>query len=98
MGKLERQFQSELISELRELFPGCIIMKNDPTYLQGVPDLAVLYHEKWALLEVKQDRTSSHQPNQDYYVDKANKWSFASFIYPENKEAVLNALRRTFRS
>ena len=70
MGKLERIFQSELIKELKELFPGCIILKNDPTYIQGIPDLLILFEDKWAALEVKKSITASHRPNQEFYRAK----------------------------
>ena len=95
---LERDFQSYLIKRLKKLFPGCIVLKNDPNYIQGVPDLIVLYNDKWAMLEVKKDSSASHQPNQDYYVDKLGKMSFAAFIFPENVEEVLNDLQQAFRS
>ena len=98
MGKLERNFQSELIKELRELFPGCIILKNDPTYIQGIPDLLILFEDKWAALEVKKSITASHRPNQEFYVNKMGRMSYANFIYPENKEVVLNELQETFFS
>ena len=98
MGKLERIFQSELIKELRELFPGCIILKNDPTYIQGIPDLLILFEDKWAALEVKKSVTASHRPNQEFYVNKMGRMSYANFIYPENKEVVLNELQETFFS
>lgn len=98
MGKLEKIFQSELIKELRDLFPGCIILKNDPTYIQGVPDLLILFEDKWAALEVKKSITASHRPNQEFYVNKMGRMSYANFIYPENKEVVLNELQETFFS
>ena len=98
MGKLERIFQSELIKELKELFPGCIILKNDPTYIQGIPDLLILFEDKWAALEVKKCITASHRPNQEFYVNKMGRMSYANFIYPENKEVVLNELQETFFS
>lgn len=98
MGKLERIFQSELIKELKELFPGCIILKNDPTYIQGIPDLLILFEDKWAALEVKKSITASHRPNQEFYVNKMGRMSYANFIYPENKEVVLNELQETFFS
>ena len=98
MGKLERIFQSELIKELRELFPGWIILKNDPTYIQGIPDLLILFEDKWAALEVKKSITASHRPNQEFYVNKMGRMSYANFIYPENKEVVLNELQETFFS
>ena len=81
----ENAFQAALIKELHSEFPGCLVLKNDPNYIQGIPDLTVLYNDKWALLEAKKDGKAHHQPNQDYYVDEANKMSFASFIFPENK-------------
>ena len=98
MGKLEKIFQSELIKDLRELFPGCIILKNDPTYIQGIPDLLILFEDKWAALEVKKSITASHRPNQEFYVNKMGRMSYANFIYPENKEVVLNELQETFFS
>ena len=93
---LENKFQSKLIKELKKEFPGCMVLKNDPTYLQGVPDLLVLYKNKWCALEVKRSATAKHQPNQDYYVDKMNEMSHSAFIYPENKDQVINDLRRIF--
>lgn len=96
--KLESKFQKEVIDELKALLPGCIIMKTDPGYIQGIPDLVILFNDKWALLECKRNRTAEHQPNQDYYVDKLNGMSYSSFIYPENKEEVFNELQHAFYS
>lgn len=98
MGKLERDFQRNLIKELKDIFVGCIIMKNDSSYIQGIPDLLILYKDKWAALEVKKSATASHRPNQEYYVDKMDEMSYASFIYPENKEVVLDELQQTLFS
>lgn len=96
MSKLERDFQRSLIKELKELFPGCIVLKNDPEYIQGIPDLLVLYNNNWAALEVKKSKRASHRPNQDYYVEKMDDMSFARFIYPENKEEVLYEIQQSF--
>lgn len=98
MGKLERDFQRNLIKELKDIFVGCIIMKNDSSYIQGIPDLLILYKDRWAALEVKKSATASHRPNQEYYVDKMDEMSYASFIYPENKEAVLDELQQALFS
>lgn len=94
---LESKFQHTLIQELENRFPGCIVMKNDSGYIQGIPDLTVLYKNKWATLECKKSEKSTHQPNQDFYVDKMNEMSFSAFIFPENKEEVLNDLERSFK-
>ncbi len=95
-NKLEKNFQSNLIKELKKLFNGCIIMKLDSSYIQGIPDLLVLYKNKWATLECKKDASSKKQPNQEYYVKLMNDMSFSSFIYPENKEEILNELQQAF--
>ena len=96
--KLERDFQSKLKKELKEMFPGCIVTKLDSGDIQGIPDLLILYKNKWATLENKRSANASHRPNQDYYVEKMNQMSFSRFIYPENKEEVLNELYKTFES
>lgn len=97
-SKLERDFQSKLIKELKEMFPGCIVMKNDSSYIQGIPDLLILYKDKWAALEIKRSANAKKRPNQDYYVDTMNEMSFSRFIYPENKKEILNELQQAFRS
>lgn len=94
--KRENGFQSNLIVELKETFPGCIVLKNDSSYMQGIPDLSVFYGDRWAMLECKKSQKETHQPNQDYYVDKTNGMSFGAFIYPENKDEVMKALRKYF--
>lgn len=95
---LERDFQSELKKDLERLFPGCLVMKNDASYIQGIPDLTVLYQNKWATLECKKNSKAKKQPNQEYYVGRMNEMSFSRFICPENKEEVLNELQQTFSS
>ena len=93
----ESIFQSELIKELKKEFPGCMVIKQDPNYIQGIPDLLILYKDKWAALECKKKEDAPHQPNQDYYISLMDGMSFARFIYPENKEEVLDELQRSFR-
>jgi hypothetical protein len=94
---LESVFQSNLIKELKDIFHGCVILKNDSSYIQGFPDLLILYKNRWAALECKKSANSSYQPNQEYYLDLLDKMSFASVIYPENKEEVLDELQKAFR-
>lgn len=94
----ESAFQAHLIRRLRELFPGCIVLKNDSEYLQGIPDLTILFEETWAALEVKASRTARLQPNQAYYVELMDSMSFSAVIYPENELDVLRELQQTFAS
>lgn len=94
MSKLERDFQRDLIKELKKIFVGCIILKNDSSYIQGIPDLLILFEDRWASLEIKKSETASHRPNQEYYVELMDKMSFSRFIYPENKEEVLYELQQ----
>lgn len=93
---LENKFQANLIKELKGMFPGCIVMKNDASYIQGIPDLLVLYNSMWASLECKKNAKASKQPNQEYYVGLMDKMSFSRFICPENKEEVLDELNLYF--
>lgn len=94
----ENHFQAQLIKKLHNMFPGCIVLKQDANYIQGMPDLLILYNDKWAALECKKNEKAKHRPNQDYYVDKLGKMSYASFIFPENEEAVLHDIQRAFRN
>ncbi len=93
---LESKFQTELIKEIKQKYPGAVILKNDPNYLLGVPDWLVLYEDRWAMLEAKASKNAEHQPNQDYWIKKLFYMSYASFVYPENKEQVLYELQKSF--
>lgn len=94
---LENRFKTKLINELEDLFPGCIILHMDPNEIQGIPDLLILYKNKWAALEGKKNARASLRPNQEYYVDLMDHMSFAAFIYPENKDEVIDDLYLHFR-
>lgn len=96
MGQKESKFQRELIWEIKQRFPGCIVLKNDANYIQGIPDLLILFNDKWAALECKRSSSAHRQPNQEHYISKLSEMSFAAFIYPENKEEVLDDLQQTF--
>lgn len=94
----ESLFQTKLIKELKRLFPGCIVLKNDSLYIPGFPDLLILYNDSWAALECKRSAKASYQPNQEYYLEMLNEMSYANVIYPENKEVVLSELQQALRS
>ena len=52
---------------------------------------------KFNLIECKKSQQASKQPNQEYYVKQMDGMSFSRFVYPENKEAVLNELQQAFK-
>ena len=88
----ENRFKTNLIAEIKRLFPGCMVLHLDPNEIQGIPDMLVLHNDRWAALEGKKSANAPHRPNQDYYVDVMDRMSFATFIYPENKDDVLDNL------
>ena len=93
-SRLESGFQDKLVKELKDTFPGCMTFKMDQ--IQGIPDLLVLYRDKWATLECKKTERATRQPNQEYYVGLMDEMSFSRFIFPENKNEVLDELHRYF--
>ena len=93
---LESGFRTNLIKELKVLFPGCLILFNDPRMIQGIPDILILHGKRWAALETKRFDKSKHQPNQPYYVELMNQMSFAAFINQNNRREVLDELQRSF--
>ena len=92
----ESDFQTDLIERIKREFPGAIVLKNDPRYIQGIPDLLVLYHNKWASLECKKSPKEEPRPNQSYYVNLMNDMSYSSFVYPEYLEEVMHGLQQAF--
>lgn len=92
----EKTFRSKLQKKITKLFPDCMILPLDPKHTQGIPDILILYKNKWATLETKKSSNASKRPNQYYYVDKMNNMSFSSFINPDNEEEVLNELQQAF--
>lgn len=98
MTKQERDYQAGLIQRITDRFAGCIVLKNDASYIRGIPDLLVLFMDRWAALECKKEEKASHRPLQNYYVNKMNNMSYASFISPENEEDVLDEMEQTFAS
>lgn len=96
MAKLESKFQKDLMDSIKEEFPGCLVMKNDSGYIQGIPDWTILYKNKWAVLEAKRDKNADKQPNQEYYVGKLHKMSYSRFVYPENRDEIMTELHKLF--
>lgn len=94
---LESEFQRRLIKEIKDKLPGCMVLKNDANYIQGIPDLTVLYRDKWAFLELKKERKASRRPNQPYYIDRANEYAYGAIVSPENKEDILRELQQALQ-
>lgn len=95
--RLESEFARNLKKDLSDLFPGCIILKQNANMRQGIPDLLVLYEDKWAALETKRAKDSDLQVNQDWYQEKMSDMSFSAFVNPQNRDEVLNDLQQAFR-
>lgn len=93
----EADFQYKLKLELSCRLPGCIVLKNDPSIIQGFPDLLILYKDTWIALECKKSKRAAIRPNQEYYISQLNNMSMAFFIYPENKKEVLDEIQQTLR-
>lgn len=94
----ESNFQKTLIVQIKQSFPGAVVLKNDATYRQGIPDLSIFYGDRYAMLEVKADEMSLRQPNQAYYIKHfQDMGAFASFVYPENRTDVMYGLTRYFK-
>lgn len=93
----EGAYKTKLIKRLRDMFPGCEIIRPDSRFQQGVPDLIILWGMYWATLEFKKSAHAGRQPNQDHYIHKLDEMSFAAYIYPENEEEILRALEQAFK-
>lgn len=98
MPRLESDYATRLCNDLLEEYPGAVILKNDASYIQGIPDRLILFNDRWGMLETKRERRASRRPNQEYYVDLLNRMSFAAFIDPENEEEVLHELAIALRA
>jgi hypothetical protein len=99
--RLESDYKPKLIKRIRERLPGCVILKNDANYMQGVPDLIILWNDRWAMLEVKRRKprsSSDYEPNQEWYIDELNRMSFCACVYPGNEEEVLDEIQRQFQT
>ena len=95
---LETEYQMYLAQKIRRLLPGSHVLKNDSGFQQGIPDLTILYGDRWAMLEVKRSANARKRPNQEWFIETFDAMSFAAFIYPENEEQVLRDLQLTLQS
>lgn len=99
---LESNFQRKLKDDLEKIFPGAMVLKNDPTMCGGIPDLLILYKNKWAALEVKRSEAAAKKSmkenlKQAHKVEVMNSMSYANYVYPENKEDIIHDLEQAFK-
>ena len=59
---LENKFKTGLVRELKERFPGCMVVHLDPNEIQGIPDLLVLYGTTWGGRQEISNCISSSEP------------------------------------
>lgn len=97
MSRRESEYQARLIRLLQRIFPDAVVLKMDPGYKQGIPDILILRGRKWAMLEVKRSERAPERPNQRHYQQVFDNMSFCAFIYPENEEEVIRELQRALR-
>ena len=63
---LENNFQAKLKKELKKRFAGCLVIKLDSADNKGIPDLLILYKNKWDSIECKKYRFENNRHNQEY--------------------------------
>ena len=93
----ESKFERQLIAELEEQYPGAVILKNNPHFIQGIPDRLILFEDRWAAFDAKANAGSPRRPNQSYYIKLLDRMSYAKFVYPENAEEFLHELQQALR-
>lgn len=94
---IEGTYRSKLIKKLKVHFPGLIVLHNNPNQIKGIPDLTLLYHNRYAMLETKMAPNSSKRPNQDTWISYFERQgAFSAFVNASNEKEIINELRRYF--
>lgn len=98
--KLESKFQAEFLQKVRDRIPedDCLILKPETGNPQGIFDRVILLPHIWVGIEFKRNRTSTYQPNQSFYVQKASRLSLGYVVSPENEQEVLRELYAAYES
>lgn len=89
----ESDFQAKVIKQLKAM--GLAVVKNQagPGVPTGFPDLTAFGEGIYFCLECKASARAKKQPRQDYWVNKLNEWSYATFIYPSNYDKVMSEIK-----
>jgi len=97
MSALEKDFEYKTIKHLERLFPGAVVLKTYPNYIQGFPDRLILFEDTWGAFEFKRSKIASVRNNQEYYIQLLNEMSFARFVFPETKKEFFDEIQSAFR-
>ncbi len=93
---LESEFKEIVKDEIRDRFPD-LDLDFVTTISRSMPDMIILAPAcYWAALEFKRSKNSPHRPNQDHHIERLRKKGYATFVYPENLEVVLDELEILF--
>lgn len=89
----ESDFQAKVIKQLKSM--GLAVVKNQagPGVPTGFPDITAFGEGIYFCLECKTSARAKKQPRQDYWVNKLNEWSYATFIYPSNYDKVMSEIK-----
>ena len=94
---LESKFKKQTIERIKDRFPSLDLDFITPLS-RSMPDTFIIAPHVWAALEFKRSEISPHRPNQDYHILRLNRKGYATFVYPENVEEVLDDLEVLFLS
>lgn len=91
----EGKFKKSFCSELRKL--GCTVFQNQGIGVpRGFPDTSVLLPEGLTVfIEFKASKTAKFQPLQKEWIKKlTDRQYFAWVCYPENRDEIMNEIKR----
>lgn len=89
---LESKFQANLIKQIKQVLPEATILKNDPNYIQAIPDLLVILERRCLAIECKRSKTAPFRPNQEYYLKKFD----GVVAYPGNEREIIDEVIEVF--
>ncbi len=96
---LESKFKKRTERRIRKRLQRVkIYIVKSSTEVRSAPDLFILGSGMWAALEFKKHKDADRQPNQEHIIDYLDNMSYATFVYPENVEGVLDDLEELFTS
>lgn len=95
---LESKFKKDTIRRISRKFSKLDLDFIDTSMYRSVPDTFIIAPYVWAALEFKRSEDAPQRPNQNHHIERLNRKGYASFVFPENVEEVLNDLEVLFLS